>query len=377
MKRKRCDPRRDWESIVSSQGLTFHTPGGQRYWDETVCYEFTSREVDEIEAATNELQRLCLEAGQFIIDQNRWDDLKIPAAAIPLIKSAWEAEPPSIYGRFDLAYDGSRPPKLLEYNADTPTSLVEAAVIQWYWMQDVFPGADQFNSIHEKLIAQWGDIAPYLKGNPLYFSSADAPEDISTASYLQDTASQAGIVTRFIRIEDIGWNRSASEFRDLADARVDNIFALYPWEWLMGEYPDAIARVQGRSVWIEPIWKMMWSNKALLAILWEMFPGHPNLLEAHLDGARTMGEYCRKPILSREGANITLKTSAGITQTDGEYGEEGYVYQAAARIPYFDGYFPVIGSWIVTDHDACGMGIRESNTPITDNLSRFVPHTFA
>jgi glutathionylspermidine synthase len=36
-----------------------------------------------------------------------------------------------LYGRFDLAYRGDGPPKLLEYNADTPTALFEAAVVQW------------------------------------------------------------------------------------------------------------------------------------------------------------------------------------------------------------------------------------------------------
>ena len=49
-------------------------------------------------------------------------------------------------------YDGKAPPRLLEYNADTPTALLEASVAQWFWLQDCFPTADQFNSIHERLI---------------------------------------------------------------------------------------------------------------------------------------------------------------------------------------------------------------------------------
>ncbi len=376
MRRERSAARAGWQETVAAQGLPYHTPEGQTYWDESACYQFSAAEVDVIEKATNDLQEMCLEAAQFVIDNDRWAQFHIPPEAVPAIKDAWQAEPPSIYGRFDLAYDGANPPKLLEYNANTPTSLVEAAVIQWNWLQDTRPRSDQFNSIHEKLIAQWGEIRPYLKPGPLYLTGVEDAEDIMTLAYLEDTAQQAGIQTARIGIGDLGWNEGAREFRDLEERAVRNVFGLYPWEWLLGEYPEALLAVSGRDVWIEPIWKMLWSNKALLVILWELFPHHENLLETRMDGPGLMAEYVRKPLLSREGANIYLKTRAGVFETGGEYGEEGYVYQAAANVPNFGGNYPVIGSWLVTDQGACGMGIRESTGPITDNLSRFVPHYF-
>jgi glutathionylspermidine synthase len=362
--------------VVASQGLTFHTPEGEPYWDESVCYRFSAGEVDCIEAATNELQELCLQAGQYIIDNRRYADLRIPDAAIPFIERAWEKEPPSIYGRFDLAFDGSNPPKMLEYNANTPTSLIEAAVIQWYWLRDVHPGSDQFNSIHEKLIAQWKEIRPFLNPGPLYLTSTSDREDVMTRAYMEDVARQAGIQTSAIAIGEVGWNEAAGEFRDGDELPMRNLFALYPWEWLIAEYPDALFRSLSDMIWIEPIWKMLWSNKGLLAILWEMFPGHPNLPEAHFDGPRGMREYVRKPLLSREGSNIFLKSDKGVVETGGSYGEEGFVYQALAAVPEFEGTFPVIGSWIITDQGACGIGIRESITPVTDNRSRFIPHFF-
>ncbi len=377
MRREQRTPRFGWQDRVSSQGLTFHTPNGVPYWDESVCYRFTAKEVDELEAATNELQEMCLAAAGNIIENKRYEDLQIPPGAIPLIEAAWAAEPPSIYGRFDLAFDGVKPPKLLEYNADTPTSLVEAAVIQWHWLQDEERRSDQFNSIHEKLIAQWREIRPYLRPGPLYLTGTDDAEDVMTLAYMEDVATQAGIETKAIELSDIGWNASAGEFRDLEERRIGNVFALYPWEWLYSQNPVGLEVTLGKGdLWMEPIWKMLWSNKALLAVLWEMYPGHPNLLEARLDGPGGMREFVRKPILSREGANVLLVTDRGTVETDGEYGEEGYVWQAAAPIPEFDGNFPVIGSWVVTDQGACGMGIRESKSPITDNLSRFVPHYF-
>ena len=377
MQRESSPPRINWQDIVASQGLTFHTPRGRKYWDESVRYRFRAEEIDVIEKATNDLQELCLIAAGHIIDNQRWRDLRIPESAVTAIEKAWESDPPSIYGRFDLAYDGKNPPKLLEYNADTPTTLVEADVIQWYWLQDVRGrGADQFNSLHEKLVAQWKQIRPCLKKGPLYLTAARATEDEMTLAYMDEVARQAEIPTKAMAIRDIGWNARAGEFRDLEEAKLNNVFALYPWEWLLNEYPDAILQSQRDTFWIEPIWKMLWSNKALLAILWELFPGHPNLLEARLDGPGNMKEYVRKPILSREGANILLKTEHGKFATSGTYADEACVWQTNAAIPQFDGFYPVIGSWIVTDHGACGMGIRESDTPITNNLSRFVPHYF-
>ncbi len=376
MKRLKIEPRRNWQAAVENLGLSFHTPNGQPYWDESACYRFSAREVDEIEAATEELQRICLAAGQFIIDNDRFADFCIPEAARPLIRDAWEKEPPSIYGRFDLMYNGSGPAKLLEYNANTPTSLLEASVIQWYWHTETKRGADQFNSIHEKLIAQWKEIKPYLNGNPLLLTSMDNAEDATTITYLRDTAEQGGIRTAALAIGDIGWNERAGEFRDLEERRIENIFSLYPWEWLLKDFGGPLLEVAPRMIWMEPIWKMMWSNKALLAVLWEMFPGHPNLLEAHLDGPGRMEEFVKKPLLSREGANITLHSRAGERTTEGPYGNESYVYQALAPAASFDGMCPVLGSWYITDQGAAGIGIRESDGPITDNLSRFVPHYF-
>ena len=80
----------------------------------------------------------------------------IPEAANERIRETWRVEPPALYGRMDLAYNGYEL-KLLEYNADTPTALVESAVAQWYWLKAVFPEADQFNSIHEHLVAKWSN----------------------------------------------------------------------------------------------------------------------------------------------------------------------------------------------------------------------------
>ena len=232
MRRIAATPRPDWQKKVEEAGLTWHT-GEQPYWNEAAFYEFTAKEVDVLEAATNELETMTLQAAQHVIDNKLYARLAIPEIAVPLIESSWEAEPPSLYGRFDLAYDGVNPPKLLEYNADTPTSLLEAAVVQWYWLQDCFPKRDQFNSLHERLVALWKDLAKYLPGRRIDFCSMDDAEDGMTVTYLQDTAQQAGLEASIFPIDEIGWD--GSTFLGPDDQPLGTVFKLYPWEWMMRE----------------------------------------------------------------------------------------------------------------------------------------------
>jgi glutathionylspermidine synthase len=396
MQRIPLTPREDWQQKVESAGLTFHTledgtANGDPYWDESAAYQFTAAEIDTLEAAGNTLQEMCLAAAQHIIDQKRYAELDIPAEAIPAIEWAWNNEPPALYGRFDLSWAGAESghaPKLLEYNADTPTSLLEAAVIQWNWVKEMdhnkelsaFGSLDQFNSIHEKLIAKWKDIDPFLS-KPIYFAALDNPEDQLTVTYLRDTAEQAGLPTLQMYMEEIGWNDEQQAFLDPNEDHMFSIFKLYPWEAMLQEEfgPHAIDTYQSTR-WIEPIWKMLLSNKGILPILWQLYPNHELLLEAHFDSPGTMADYVRKPLMSREGANITLvRDNATIATTGGPYNGP-QIDQALAPEAVFakengDRRHPILGLWMI-DQNCCGLGIRESAGPITDNFSSFVPHFF-
>jgi glutathionylspermidine synthase len=372
MKRITISTRADWTARVESVGLAFHS-GQTPYWNESACYELTMDQAELIEAATNELHGLCLEAVQHVIDEERYTELAIPAHAVPLIRDSWINDHPSIYGRFDLSYDGKGPPKMLEYNADTPTSLLEAAVVQWHWLQDVSPHLDQFNSIHERLIAGWKDLQPHLP--PIvHFTAIDDVEDGLTVTYLRETSEAAGVRTIGLPIQQIGWN--GERFVGGGERGDRALFKLYPWEWLLNEeFGRHIA--PSRARFMEPAWKMILSNKGILPILWELHDGHPNLLEAYRDPTDEMlaWGYTRKPLLSREGANIRIHGGifGNAVETSGEYGEEGYIYQRTAPLPEFDGNYPVIGSWVIAGESA-GIGIREDSSAITTNTSRFVPH---
>jgi glutathionylspermidine synthase len=382
MRRVACEERSDWRARAEEIGFDFHTIDGQRYWDERAYYAFTLKEIEQdLEAPTAELEEMCRAlVARAIADEVVMRRLSIPVPFWNWVARSWKKSEPSLYGRFDVRYDGSGPAKLLEYNADTPTSVLETGVFQWMWLEqaierNILPkDADQYNSLHERLIQGWKEIG---KGRRLHLTAMmDNPEDAGTVSYLEDCAHQAGLSTAVLPIENIGKN-SAGQFIEDADHPIELLFKLYPWEWMTREAFGA-SLPGSTTQFVEPPWKMILSNKGILPLLWEMYPGHPNLLPAFFDDDPKAGtlnnSYARKPLYSREGANIELiRDGRPFDKDDGPYGAEGYVRQAIAPLPLFDGNYTVLGSWFAAGAP-CGLSVREDVGPITKNTSRFLPH---
>lgn len=375
MQRKKITADRHWQERVEKIGFGYHTDENNiPYWIENYYYSISEKEADQIFDATNELWEMCLNAVEHVIENNRLDEFKIPKFIQPYLINTWENDAPSIYGRFDFAYNNGQL-KLLEFNADTPTSLFECGVVQWLWMENYFGSRkDQFNSVHDKLIETWKTLKPYLKGDVVHFSCVrESLEDLTNLEYIRDCAIQAGIRTKLIFIDEIGWNNV--HFVDLEEEPITDIFKLYPWEWMVNElFAYNIKNDEYNANWIEPAWKMILSNKAILPVLWELYPNHPLLLEAYFDSANGMQNYVKKPLLSREGANIEVIKGGKLSeQTLGEYGEEGFIYQALADLHHEETGYSIIGSWVI-GQEACGITFRESDQFITTDKSRFVPH---
>lgn len=382
MRRIPVQERPDWKSLAESLGFSFHTMYGHPYWDETAYYLFTLKQIEtDLEDPSTELTSLCYEvADRAARDEEVLGKLAIPEPYWDLVRNSWLNGEGELYGRFDLRYDGNGPAKLYEYNADTPTSLYESAFFQWVWLeqameQNLVPqGYDQFNSIQERLIETFATMGADI---PLHMAySRGNEEDEGTVRYLEDCATQAGVQTVLMSMEDIGLS-PMNLFVDLDNRPIQRLFKLYPWEWMFEEEFGKHV-LNGKTQFIEPPWKAILSNKGVLALLWEMFPGHPNLLPAYFENdpaADDLGrDYIRKPLLSREGDNVTVyEDGVDVFTSDGAYGDGPFVLQELATPPLFDGNYPVIGSWIVNGKPS-GIGIREDKGPVTRNLSRFLPH---
>jgi glutathionylspermidine synthase len=388
MLRKNFKKRENYHERLNEIGFQYHSvlsTDGEPYWTEGAAYEFTLQHIEEIESASQNLHDICLETAGDIIESGDYPaGFRLSDSAKRLIEQSWNNDEMHIYGRFDLLVDPLGAIKMYEYNADTPTALLEAAVAQWQWLEEAegVPNRDQFNSIHEKLLARWNAAKPADFAPMLYVlaSREGHYEDWGNVEYLADTAVQGGWQVHLEEIENIGYNSEVQRFVDRGETPIDYAYKLYPWEWMMEEsfsfyLPSSPTR------WFEPPWKMLLSNKAILPVLWKRYPNHPNLLPAYFEDEKPGGgQYTlvKKPLLGREGANIHLAGTFSDTLINGshqapEYDAHGYIYQEYAALPNFDGKHPVVGSWIIGDEPA-GIGIREDNTIISGNGSHFVPH---
>ncbi len=383
MQRVSLPERPDWRAEAERLGFTFADMYGEPYWDETSAYAFTLQQVEEdIEDPCTALHAMCREAVAEIVGSERlMARMGLPRDHWDLVAQSWREGEAELYGRFDLAYDGKGPAKMLEYNADTPTSLYESASFQWLWFEQqlearVLPqGTDQFNGIHEALVARLA--AMFAPNTDLHFAAMEgAPEDYATVETMAWAAREAGLGAHYTDLQKIGVT-GAGQFTDSEDRVIGALFKLYPWEDLLRD-PFA-AQIAGSGCrFLEPAWKALVSNKAILPVLWQLFPGHPNLLPAFFEDEaaqlRTVAHVV-KPIFSREGQSVTIYDGDSVVEaaTARDYDRHPKIVQAYHPLPVLGGMRPVIGAWVVGE--VCvGMGLREDASRITQDLSRFKPH---
>lgn len=385
MRRLVCAERPDWRAKAQREGFVFHTPAGVPYWREDAHYAFTLRQIEhDIEGPTAEIDAMVLDLVPDLVgDELYLTRLGYHRDLWDWIAESWRSRAPSVYGRYDLAYDGTGPAKLLEAQVDTPTSLYEAAVWQWGWLEDMIASgalpaeADQYNSLHDKIVSGFRSALDRGLGPRLHLVHvAGHVEDMSTAAYVEDCARQGGFSTTIMPIEDIGW-QPGQGFVDTDDRVMGTVWKLHPIE-LMARTAYGPMLPHADTRWIEPPWKAVLSTKALLPALWEKHAGHPNLLAAfHDDDPRSEslgGDYVRKPLFGREGANVEVVSRGRIlARTGGLHGDEPLVRQARADLFRSEAGHAVIGSW-VADGEPAGIGIRESRGPVTGDDACFVPH---
>ncbi|MFT3995846.1 MAG: glutathionylspermidine synthase family protein [Asticcacaulis sp.] len=400
MERCLVPPRPNWQARVEEEGMLWHTAGNVPYWSEGVVYRFTAAEIETIHDATEACHRMALSAVEAIIAAGELPAYGYDANAIRLIEHSWPTNERDIYGRIDFAYDGSGAPKMLEYNADTPTSLLEGALVQWTWLTDT-EGAgatNQYNDMHRALVERLQTLKAERDAGLLGVRQRQAvlhvscvfphDEDTGTVAYIESVAREAGLDVCFVPIDQIGFSEAeGGTFVDQDDRPIRLLFKLYPWDWLLADdYGDRLtdAVLKNRIRLFEPAWKMLLANKLLMVKMWEMYPDSPYLLDTRRQEGAFLASgraFVRKPALGREGQNVSVFRAGedvATERTDGNYGDNAFVCQAFADLfrDEASGTYALIGSWVIGGEPQ-GMGIRESDQAITDDRARFVPHDFA
>lgn len=397
-----------WETTIRHQGLVYgkdEDKPGYHYWNERAAYEISSAEKDHLKHTTEEVFYMCLQAADHM-STGAMGDLNLPAQAFALAKKSWDSHEMDFYGRFDFVPETETSDlKVLEFNADTPTGLVETAICQEGWFLDKFSGGSKnpygytsWNHIGEAFTNRWAFIRDHLTGsgkcltNTLHVAHVTddvdpTGEDKANAWMIAHAARQAGWDTQLMVIDDLYWDEDRGSWMDAgSDTEIESIFKLYPWEdMVLDDAAQDLFDHYDEANWFEPAWKMFLSTKMLLPTLWKLFPGNDHLLKAYpgSEGPGDIANWVRKPLFGREGDGITIHApDFGVEVKDTEsYFKDAenseFVYQQYTQIPLFAGdrhklNHPIIGSWTCAG-ESVGVGMRETDGPVTDYWARFVP----
>lgn len=337
--------------------------------------------------ATNSLYEMYCEAAQNVIDNKRYNELGIPKELIPMIEHTWENENHwHLYGRFDLSggIDHSQI-KLIEFNADTATCIPETAIVQWASLKaNGLENSEQFNTLYEALVNNFIDLKSKNREKEpaiLFTTMADYPEDDANVAVLSEAAKSAGFQVEFSYIENVEFSEDEGIFKSNDDGtftRYDFWFKLVPWEYMAWDEPELIRIltnlvINEKVVIINPAYTLLFQSKAILKVLWEIYPYHPLLLNTS-DKPLYMRKNVEKVILGREGANISIISPDGksLDSRGGEYSDQKTIFQEYTEfVKDSEGRHYQAGVFFAGE--ACGLGFRRGGE-IIDNKAQFCGH---
>lgn len=389
MKLEKIKPLND--AYLESIGFVWHTDSDNSSYVSDEIVVVSENEANAYYEATNELYDMFAEAGQYVVDNDLFHELNIPFNLVEIIKESWENDVHwHLYSRFDLAggIDG-KPIKLIEFNADTPTSLFETAIIQWAMLKaNGLDESSQFNNLYEalkdnfkRIITLDSDIEKFeeyysnLGWKILFSSISSSAEDINTTKLLEHIASEAGFNTDFEFIENVQFSDEGI-FKD--DELFEFWFKLIPWENIAIEESELALILteiikEKKAIIFNPAYTLMFQSKGFMKILWDLYPNHPLLLETSFEplvGKKQVEKRC----FGREGANVKIiNADQSIEEeTSGEYEGHKAVYQEYVEFPK-DSNGNSYQAGVFYAYEACGLGFRKGGK-ILNNMSKFVGH---
>ena len=389
MKLKTLEPLTN--EYLESIGFSWHTDSDETSYISNQVVEISEDQANAYYEAVNELYDMFCEAGDYVIENNLFHDINIPFNLVETIKNSWEEDVHwHLYSRFDLAggIDGI-PIKLIEFNADTPTSLFETAIVQWAMLKkNGLNEASQFNNLYDALkdnfkriitldsdIEKFDEYYEKLGWKILFSSIQGSDEDENTTKLLQHIANEAGFNTDFEFIEKVNFSDDGI-FKE--DEGFEFWFKLIPWEDIaideneLATYINEIISNK-KAIIFNPAYTLMFQSKGFMKILWDLYPNHPLLLETSFEPLENKKQV-EKRCFGREGANIAIVNADNSLdiKTDGEYEGHKAIYQEFIEFPQDEeGYYYQAGVFYA--YEACGLGFRKGGK-ILDNMSKFVGH---
>jgi glutathionylspermidine synthase len=386
MRRVSLKPRADWRPGLRKYPYGVRAMSAGAGWREDVGYEFSASQIDLIESVADELHTMIGAAVRYVIDNKLFGPLGIRGEAARMVEASWtdywaagrrNERAGGLAGRLTLAYDGRDSVKLLACNYDTSEGLFAASIVQRNWREALAPDANQFNGLHEALVERWEELATGLPGRNRVHLTCATPDPAREGElvYLAATAAEAGLETRLLPLDSIGWD--GRRFLDDEGQAMAWLGKLFPWDGLVEDSFLQRLRVGGMSV-LSPLWCWLWSNHGLLAVLSHLYPRHPNLCRAALD-ASVLGPcegVTARALRGLDSAPQRMYERGAVILDDGpEVDAQGAVWLETPPGFQSDDVHAVLHAWIIADK-CLGMAVRESTDPRVGPDSAMAPHLY-
>ena len=343
-------------------------------------------QADDLLRAAEELYDMMVSSVPEDLPDDFLRQMAIPENLWKLVRHSWNDERHwHLYGRFDMAQT-KEGIKLIEFNADTATSIPETAVVQWASLAAAGKhNASQASGLYEALVAQfeqWRNLNADLEPSLVLTFLEVSPEDRTNCEVLAQAAQEAGFDTHLCPIDQLNITVFGEDRGIWAEVgpeqwqRFSFLYKLIPWEQMAWEEPEVITDLENlsftRTVMVaNPAYTLLFQSKGMLAWLWQNYPHHPLLLETSF--TPVAGKYIAKPFFGREGQNVEIVANGeSIVKTEGEYEEQPFVYQQFCDFPQ-DEAGNLYQTGVFWAGEGCAIGYRRAPGIIT-NTSQFLAH---
>lgn len=364
--------------------------------DFTHYYAISTTAEALLESATDELHGMFMHATDFVLQHPKLlDSFGFPKVIIPRIRQSWNNRLNQlITSRFDFAMS-EKGLKVYEYNCDSASCYMETAKVQGKWAKHlgIKRGTDAGEQLFANLVNAWKESD--VEGLVHVLQDTDAEEDYH-ALFMIEVIEAAGLrCERVVGLSSLTWNE-ASDIIDINGNPLKQVWKTWAWETALEQLRNEIVENESDSfvhnpnvapgqtprladvllrkgiMIYEPMWTLIPSNKAILPVLWGLFPNHPWLLETSYELTENLiaSGYVAKPIVGRCGSNIKLvdKNNIVLDKKDGAFGDRDFVYQQLWALPKVGKYFTQVCTFTAAGNYS-GSTVRVDNSMIIGKSS--------
>ncbi|MFT6204056.1 MAG: glutathionylspermidine synthase [Spirosomataceae bacterium] len=366
--------------------------------NEILCIK--REELDLLTTQSHKAREIFEDATDRVIRKNQLGEFGVPTYFQEAIIKTWQEKEnhPLLLGRFDLCGGFDRffsLPKVIEFNADTCTTIPESTIWQDLQMKKNGTSFQQLNTTSddlEKIIQKItlkiaGDLNIPTKEINFLGTSLDYIEDRENVLTVLDAIpaeNKNNPSVAYRPLADLTFDAKEGIFYELPNGeflKVDIMFKMIPWDWIFANEPElakllASIIMKDQCVIVNPPYTTLWQNKKFLSYITKYYPNNGVIAETYDEQYNYGNSFVKKPIYGRLGENISvIKNGKTVVNSSGDFESQQMVYQNYyPLLKDTDGYSYQIGIFTNAVNKASGLNFRYQKSEIITDECDFMAH---